>query len=113
MALTFHHLIPRKVHRRPRFRKRYDKAALAAGIMICRACHAGIHRFYDEMKLARELNSLEALMADEALARHFAWVARQRTANEDDLRDRTLMDKTLSNKTLLDKTLLKKTRKRI
>ncbi len=68
------------MHRRPRFKKRYDKAALAAGVMICRACHKGIHRFYDEMRLAQEFNTLEALVADEALARHFAWVARQRTA---------------------------------
>ena len=71
------------MHRRPRFRKRYDKAALAAGVMICRDCHAGIHRFYDEMKLAQELNTLDALMADAALARHFAWVARQRSVSLD------------------------------
>lgn len=76
--LTFHHLIPRKMHRRPRFRRRYDKQTLGAGIDLCRPCHRGLHRLYDEMTLAERLNTLERLKADEAVARHVAWVRRQR-----------------------------------
>ncbi|MEO1035350.1 MAG: hypothetical protein AAFX44_07315 [Pseudomonadota bacterium] len=76
--LTFHHLIPRKLHRRPHFRRHYDRATLAAGIMICRACHDGIHRLYDEMHLGKHLNTPDLLLADPALKRHFGWVARQR-----------------------------------
>lgn len=76
--LTFHHLIPKKVHRRPRFARSYSKADLARGIDVCRLCHKAIHRFHDEMTLARELNTLEALRQDEQLARHAAWAARQR-----------------------------------
>ena len=76
--LTFHHLIPRKMHRRPRFRRRYDRQTLAAGIELCRLCHRGVHRLYDEMTLAERLNTLERLQADEAVARHVAWVQRQR-----------------------------------
>lgn len=76
--LTFHHLIPRKMHRRPRFRRRYDRETLAAGIDLCRLCHRGLHRLYDEMTLAERLNTLERLEADEAVARHVAWVRRQR-----------------------------------
>lgn len=78
LALTFHHLIPRKLHRRKHFRRHYAKAELARGMYICRDCHDGIHRTYSEMELAQSLATPEALCSDPALARHFAWVARQR-----------------------------------
>ena len=76
--LTFHHLIPKKVHRRSRFRRSYSRAQLNSGITVCRACHDGIHKRYSEMELARRFASAEALAADPDLSRHFAWVARQR-----------------------------------
>lgn len=75
--LTFHHLIPRKLHRRNHFKKHYDKTTLNQGIMICRACHSGIHRLYDEMTLGKHFNTLEAIQQDEALSKHIAWVAKQ------------------------------------
>jgi len=78
VPLTFHHLIPRKVHRRPHFRRRYDRETLNAGVMVCRRCHRGIHRLYDEMTLAKSYASLEALLEDEQLANHFRWVAKQK-----------------------------------
>lgn len=78
VPLTFHHLIPRKVHRRAHFKKHYDRAALNQGIHVCRLCHRGIHKAYDEMTLAKQYASLDALMADETLANHFTWVAKQR-----------------------------------
>ncbi|MEE4278749.1 MAG: hypothetical protein V2I82_09830 [Halieaceae bacterium] len=77
-ALTFHHLIPRKLHRRPRFRRLFSREELNRGIHVCRACHRGIHRSYDEMTLGQQLNSLDRLRADPVLTRHFAWVARQK-----------------------------------
>ena len=77
--LTFHHLIPRKMHRRPRFRKRHSREELNAGIDLCPRCHRGVHRLHDEMTLASSLNTLEALREDEAVARHAAWVARQKS----------------------------------
>ena len=78
LALTFHHLIPRKVHRRSYFQKRYSRDTLNQGIFICQTCHKGIHATYDEMTLARQFNSLEQLRQDNELARHFAWAARQK-----------------------------------
>lgn len=77
-ALTFHHLIPKKVHRRTHFRKHFSRAELARGIPVCRKCHSGIHRLFDEMHLARELNTLDKLRANDDLARHVDWVARQK-----------------------------------
>ena len=76
--LTFHHLIPRKVHRRKHFRKHVARDALQAGIDICTPCHKGVHRLYDEMTLAKCFPTLEALRADPALHRHVMWVRKQR-----------------------------------
>jgi len=79
-ALTFHHLIPRKLHRRAHFRRHFDRDTLNRGVHVCRPCHRGIHRTYDEMTLGKEFASLEGLLADPDLARHFAWVAKQKSA---------------------------------
>jgi len=73
-------LIPKKIHRRARYKNSYSKEALARGIKICRLCHRGIHKQYDEMTLAKAFDSLEAILQDEALARHFEWVRKQREA---------------------------------
>lgn len=81
--LTFHHLIPRKVHRRNFFRKQVERERLAAGIDVCRLCHKGLHRLYDEMTLAKQLNTLDALRADPAIQRHVQWVRKQRTKTAD------------------------------
>ena len=81
-SLTFHHLIPKKLHRRDFFKKHYSKQQLNEGINICRKCHSGIHSYYDEMTLARKFNTFELIQSDEALARHFAWVGKQRIIGE-------------------------------
>jgi 5-methylcytosine-specific restriction endonuclease McrA len=77
--LTFHHLVPRKVHRRNFFRKAFEREVLQQGVDLCRLCHKGLHRLYDEMTLAKQLNTLEALRADPAIQRHVHWVRKQRT----------------------------------
>ncbi|MFW5751211.1 MAG: hypothetical protein ACOCZK_06140 [Planctomycetota bacterium] len=76
--LTFHHLIPKKMHRRERYRKRYSREQRATGIGICRLCHDGIHDLYDEQTLAERFPDLAALRSDPAIRRHCAWVARQK-----------------------------------
>ena len=78
VPLTFHHLIPKKVHRRAHFKRRFTKQTLQGGIYICRLCHRGVHRQYDEMTLARDYCTLEALTHIAVLSRHFEWVAKQR-----------------------------------
>ena len=79
-ALTFHHLIPRKLHRRPRFKNYYARAELARGIGICRLCHDGIHALYDEMTLAQSLRTLDDLRNDPRIRKHAAWVRKQKSA---------------------------------
>lgn len=76
--LTFHHLIPKKMHRRNFFKKNFDKQTLASGIDICRNCHTGLHKTYDEMTLAKNFNSIDKIQNDEILQAHFVWVSKQR-----------------------------------
>jgi len=47
--------------------------------MLCRRCHRGLHKLYSEMELGSRLNTLDALSQDPAIARHVAWVARQKS----------------------------------
>ena len=51
---------------------------LQAGIGLCRLCHQGLHRLYDEMTLAKRLNTTQALREDPAVQRHARWVRKQR-----------------------------------
>lgn len=76
--LTFHHLIPRKVHRRAYFKKNFSKLELNTGIDVCRQCHRGIHKTYNEMELAKQFNSIDKIMIDPVLSKHVSWVAKQR-----------------------------------
>ena len=83
LRLTFHHLIPRKLHRRARFKKRDSREQLNRGISICRQCHDGIHDRYDEMRLYQEFADPASLAADASLRRYFDWVARQKVREAD------------------------------
>jgi len=76
--LTFHHLIPKKLHRRKHFKKHYDKATLQSGIDICTRCHSGLHTLFDEMTLGRSLNTITRLKENPMVAKHCDWVARQK-----------------------------------
>lgn len=78
--LTKHHLIPRAVHGKRRYQKRYSRAEMQSlAIMICRLCHNGIHDLIpDEKQLAEQFASRAALLAFEPLQRHIAWVRKQR-----------------------------------
>ena len=77
--LTFHHLIPKKMHRRTRFKKTYTKTQLNEGIMICSLCHKGLHKLFDEMTLGRDLNTLPKLRANEKVQKHTQWVRKQKS----------------------------------
>jgi 5-methylcytosine-specific restriction endonuclease McrA len=76
--LTFHHLIPRTLHKRKAFKKHYSREVLNQGIAVCRPCHTGIHTAYEEIYLAKHLYRLELILADPTLNTHFKWVAKQK-----------------------------------
>lgn len=75
-SLTKHHLIPRALHNKPRYRKRYSREErLTAIAWLCRSCHKHIHRLYSERELADRLNSIEALRHDAAIHTFVEWLA--------------------------------------
>lgn len=77
--LTFHHLIPKAVHSKKRYQKRHTKDELRSlGIHVCRLCHSGIHDLITERELADSFTTREALLEHEGLARHIAWVKKQK-----------------------------------
>jgi hypothetical protein len=87
MPLTFHHLFPKKIHRRLQERtykghsesKGIPKEDLrTSGIMICRPCHSALHRNYDHDHLAKQLSSLEAILDDKKMKDWISFAAKQR-----------------------------------
>ncbi|MFO7955379.1 hypothetical protein [Thioalkalivibrio sp.] len=76
-ALTRHHLIPRKQHRRMRIRRRFSRAEREGRILrVCRPCHDHVHKHFDEQTLAERLNTREALLAEPVIRDFVAWIAR-------------------------------------
>ena len=77
--LTEHHLIPRAVHRKKQFQRKFDKEEMRhRKLLVCRKCHKGIHRIIpDEKELARDYNTKEALLENERIVKHVKWVAKQ------------------------------------
>ena len=77
--LSFHHLIPKAVHGRRRFQKRHSKDEMRSrGIYICRLCHSGIHDLLSARELAEKFTTREALLEHPAVAKHIAWVKKQK-----------------------------------
>lgn len=78
--LTKHHLIPRAVHGKKRFERRFGKKEMnERGLMLCKLCHDGIHDLIPSEKLlAEQYNTKELLLANEKIAKHVAWVRKQK-----------------------------------
>lgn len=77
-VLTFHHLVPRKVHCRTHFKKHFSQQDLNQGIMICRAYHSGLPKRFDEMQLTKTLNTETAIRNNPELTKFFTWVSKQK-----------------------------------
>jgi hypothetical protein len=77
--LTFHHLIPKAVHSKKKFQKRFTKEQMQEGIDICRKCHSGIHDIIeDEKELADKYYTKALLLEHEGIVKHVAWVRKQK-----------------------------------
>ena len=77
--LTFHHLIPKKTHKRTYVRNRFTKQEMQArGIYLCKDCHRVVHRFIDHRSLAMSYNTLEALQQHPEIEKFVGWVKKQR-----------------------------------
>lgn len=80
VRLTFHHLIPRRVHKRTRFIRQHGKEQMrSTGIWLCTLCHSGIHTIIpNERVLAESYNTKDLLLSHEGIARHIAWARKQK-----------------------------------
>lgn len=64
--LTLHHLIP----------KEHD-GTHDDTVPLCAPCHKQIHVLFDNKHLAHELNTVDKLRAEPAMARFLRWVRKQ------------------------------------
>lgn len=72
---TFHHLIPRCLHKSKWYKKRYTREELNSGINICKyECHRQIHTLYSEKELGRTLYTLDLLQQDEKVQNYIKFV---------------------------------------
>ncbi|NEP79302.1 MAG: hypothetical protein F6K17_32340 [Okeania sp. SIO3C4] len=68
--LTVHHLIPKQNTKR-------KKINPGPTIDICSACHRQIHAFFDNKRLAQELNTVEQLKNEPQMQNFLLWVSKQ------------------------------------
>jgi hypothetical protein len=80
VRLTFHHLIPRKVHKRTRFIRRHGKEEMrCTGLWLCKLCHSGIHTIVpNEKELAESYYTRELLLSHAGIVRHVQWARKQK-----------------------------------
>lgn len=79
IELSFHHLIPKKVHNKPTIQKLHAEKSLDHyGIWMCKDCHKKIHRLYDHKTLAEEYYTLKRLKSSAEFRKFIAWVRKQK-----------------------------------
>lgn len=70
----FHHLIPRCLHKKKWFKKRYTKDEMNFGINVCKCCHKTIHRLIPDNKdLGKLFNTLRLLRSQPDIAKYIDW----------------------------------------
>ena len=72
---TFHHLIPRCLHKNKWFKKYFTHDELNQGIMICKSdCHKEIHRLINEKELGRSFNTLVKLKRHQKIKKYIKFL---------------------------------------
>ena len=60
--LTFHHLIPRTLHKNKWFKKNFTREEMNQGVYLCKyECHREVHNLITEKEMGRSYNTLEKL----------------------------------------------------
>lgn len=77
--LTFHHYIPRTLHKNKLFKKLYDRKYMKShGVYLCKDCHKAIHTFFSEKELGKNYNTKEKLFATEKVINFLKWIKKQK-----------------------------------
>ena len=78
VKLTFHHLIPKKLHKKRKTILRLPETDLNHhGIWVCKDCHKKIHRLFTHEELSEEYYSIEKLKENETFRKFLNWVSKQ------------------------------------
>jgi hypothetical protein len=72
-AFDFHHLIPRSLHRKNRFKKKYTKEELSKGLDLCKMCHNVIHDTISERDLGEKHNTKKKLLEHFQIGNYVKW----------------------------------------
>jgi len=76
--LTFHHLIPKCLHRKKWFKVNYTKEELSKGINICKFdCHKEIHNLISNKDLGKNYNTLSKLKNHTKLKNYLKWLQKK------------------------------------
>ncbi|CAG8843335.1 33518_t:CDS:2, partial [Gigaspora margarita] len=79
MPLTFHHLIPRAVHKRVIKKGLFTKdECLTRGTNICRPCHSACHKMISHEQMAYQYNSVDKLLEHEGVIKFVTWASKQK-----------------------------------
>jgi len=73
--LTFHHLIPRCLHKNKWFKKNFTSDELKKGIYICKyECHREIHNLIPEKEMGKDYNTLNKLLSHPKVKKYIKWL---------------------------------------
>ena len=72
IELTKHHLIPRKLHTKKKFKRL--KINLNECILICRDCHDNLHVNYSEKDLGEKYNTLDEIKKLSKVSSYTKWL---------------------------------------
>lgn len=77
-AYNFHHLIPKAMHRRTWFKRRFSKEQMAEGLEVCKGCHKCIHTSVpSEKTLGKDYNTKEKLLTHPMILKYVTWKNRR------------------------------------
>lgn len=75
--LTFHHLIPKCLHKNKWFKKNFSKEYMKRGTFLCKyECHREIHNLISEKELGKYYNTIEKLFAHKNVAKYIKFIKR-------------------------------------
>ena len=73
--LTRHHLIPKRLHRKKRFQKLFERDdRITRTLWVCRPCHNAIHQARSEFELGLHFNTRDKLLELEELRTFVEWL---------------------------------------
>ncbi|TGZ80166.1 hypothetical protein EX30DRAFT_320474 [Ascodesmis nigricans] len=76
--VTYHHLIPRSVHKKVLKRGWHQEWRLNVVAWLCRPCHSAVHRCASNEELAREYYTVEKLLEREDIQKWRNYISKQR-----------------------------------